>query len=154
MAGPAQSVVGFLLFVPFVFLIGLTNHADVDELGPVGVLGTFTAHVNDTVAERAPGAADDCHAALLEGLQLTVAAGNEIAGHAREERAAVHTAARFNRLNDGNNTGVVAGSGNDDVQGGDVFVLTHEVVDSGLLVDGQNAVLEGVLFAKDNIFNV
>ena len=44
--------------------------------------------------------------------------------------------------------------GDHDLQGGDVVVFTHEVVDGGFFVDGEDAVHEGVSAPEDNILDV
>ena len=44
--------------------------------------------------------------------------------------------------------------GDHDLQGGDVVVFTHEVVDGGFFVDGEDAVHERVNVPKENVLDV
>ena len=136
------------------FLVRVADQADVDELRPVGVLGTLATHVDDAVAKRAPLLADHGDAAALEGFQVAVACRNEIAGDAGEQAAPVHTYARLDGLDDRYDARIVTRTGNHDVQIGDVVVLFLEVSDRVFLVDRENTVNEGILRAKADILDV
>ena len=61
--------------------------------------------------------------------------------------------ARFDGLDDRHDAGVVSRMRDHDVQAGDVAVQIHQVVDGSLLVDGQNAILQAVLAAQDDVFD-
>ena len=140
--------------MPLEFLVGVADQADVDELGPAGMLCTFAAHVDNAVAERTPFLAYDGDAAILECLQLTVTARHDLAGDAGEQAAAVHADAGLDGLDDRDDTGVIARMCDDDIKLGDMVVLAHQIIDGRLLVDGQDAVFERIGIAQLHVLHV
>ena len=79
-ARPAQGMVALLLLVTLEFLIRIPYQADVDKLRPVGVSGSFAAHIDHTVSKRAPAFAHHGDAAALESFKLPIAGGRYFIG--------------------------------------------------------------------------
>ena len=151
---PAEGVVALLLLVALEFLIGIANQADIDQLGPVGVLGTLAAHVDNAVSEGAPVLGYHGDAAALEGLQLSVSRRDHIICDPGKQTAAIHTAAGLNGFDDRHNSGVIAWPGNDNIQVSDMFVTIFQIGDSGILVDVENAVLKSVPLTQLDVFDI
>ena len=85
MTSPSESVVHFLLLITFKLFVCLSYEADVDELGPVCVLCTFAAHIDDAVTEGAPCAAYYCYAAAFESLEFSVTSRYYFVSDSREQ---------------------------------------------------------------------
>ena len=135
-------------------LVGIADQADVDELGPVGLLSSLAAHVDNAVAERTPLLADYRDAAVFEGLEVAIASGNELASDAGEQATVVHANARLDGLDNRHNARIIARMGDHDIQIGDVVVLLLQIRDGRLFVDGQNSILEGILGPKADILHM
>ena len=147
-------MVHFLLFITFKLFVCLTYEADVDELGPVSVLCTFTAHIDDSVTEGSPCSAYYGYTASLEGFEFSVTCRYYFISNSREQSSSVNSHSWLDCFDYRYDSCVIARVSDNYIETCNMIVHTHQVVDCCLLIDGKNAICKAVLSTKNYILDL